>query len=421
MLVLTMEEDSMSNKKRKEQCYTELVKWIRKHGGFVHNALEICGSDDNRSIRAKEDIPKNEVIVQVPDKLCLKQEMLDEIPDINQVDTSNYCATTKLVLIMMYHLQLGHKSFYSVYLESLPTYKSFSYHPVYNIGEDNFEKFKLLSKELTQDIETQIKFINNVYEEAQKITAISSEFKTIDKVKYAYLLVSTRRWESTVPLCDLFLHNNRSSMIKMCERGKHQYTTDRLFKKGDTLYINYGNQPDLKLFTQYGFIQDDKESQKMVFPFLIQLNKESTLDILIQAEVQKFFKKYGDTYYLNRHEIPVNFKKVLRIFALSHADLKVIDLQEEYYNDVISTENEINMYNRMYRLMRDKELRYSQSEIDNCRRVMSNPNSDQMLRGFAHIQLLLIELLQINQKFLLSEWAVFLHSRCQQQEELCLV
>lgn len=51
----------------------DLVRWLRKHGGVVHENVDLMSniSEENRTVRAKSSIKENEVLLHIPLDCCL--------------------------------------------------------------------------------------------------------------------------------------------------------------------------------------------------------------------------------------------------------------------------------------------------------------------------------------------------------------
>lgn len=56
----------------------DLVKWVKKEGGFVHQAVKIFPQEDNETyglgLVASQDIPKGSLLIALPDHIPLKFE-----------------------------------------------------------------------------------------------------------------------------------------------------------------------------------------------------------------------------------------------------------------------------------------------------------------------------------------------------------
>jgi hypothetical protein len=161
-------------------------------------------------------------------------------------------------------------------------------------------------------------------------TAVSAAFPTLSYESYLYhwFIVSTRTFYYTspkiktkkplnrddclalVPFADYFNHADVGSEVTLSPSG-YKICTDRRVKKGEEIYISYGNHSNDFLLAEYGFILDENKWDEISLDDLI---------IPLFSEEQKQTLKEVDflgNFVLDREMVCYRTQVALRLLCMS--------------------------------------------------------------------------------------------------------
>lgn len=228
-------------------------KWLCENGGYVHPALERSSHDGLYGVFATEKIDKGEVIVQIPDQLCLDAKKFDQYPVLKKFKLDSLMDKTVAVFLVEYNK--GRKSLYHPWFTILPSIEEFKeYHPYFASEQELIQMGKLCPR-VEQTLRKFSAQIEKFYFQTLGL------FKKGD-IEWAYVNYLTRAFEDKglVPFCDLFNHNS--------EKGRgiqdnYSLIAGENTKAGDEVHISYGKHYDtLELWLSFGFV--DKREKHCV-------------------------------------------------------------------------------------------------------------------------------------------------------------
>lgn len=349
-----------------QKIYINLIRWLRDNGGYVNDKIYIDEKDRNRYLYIKDNIIINEQICSIPHKCCISTDLYNLIPNItckiNKESTEQY----KLLFTLLYHIVLGTTSSHHAYILSLPKYEDFEYHPLYKYNNLLKEGWEKISPEL-------IKILDNYEIEIDKITKlfqnqiiIETKYINYQNIKYCYLIILTRQIEDKLmPLYDLMQHNNKTTNIISIIDNKYNMTATNLMTKLSNIFISYGNLDDFAMLYKYGFVDNPEYDNNIrYYPLTITINNENTvLNTLIINEINKVKNIYGNMILTNKC-IKNNIFVILRIMSLSEKDIKIIDLNTKYYENVITLDNELTVYKTFLALLKKISSSINKDELD---------------------------------------------------------
>ena len=244
-----------------DEKYQLLKKWILDNNGFINEKLDFTYiNNENRYIVSNNDINPEELLFSIPDKLCINNKLINDIPNINNINIDNLDINSIMILILKYHFSLGENSFYYPYLNLLPSYEDYNYHPLYKYNDELGKKWRTISNKIVDMIESQIRIIDKIFDNFTKL-GINI---TYQEVKYYYMIIITRQWTNVglVPFADLLQHSNSSNLLLNTNNNSHYIKNNNNgIMKNQIIYDNYGLYDDNILFTNFGFVDQINNTQ----------------------------------------------------------------------------------------------------------------------------------------------------------------
>jgi hypothetical protein len=335
--------------------FDRLKEWIISNGGVIHDGIGIDESNvGNRVLIAKEEIPKDTLIFEIPKDLCIiRNHNLKVNPNFEKFEREIH-----LVSFLKQEFELGPKSFYYPYLNFLPLIEDFKDHPVY-VGYKNPTKLSEWRKicvfsGAASIAMTNLKFVKLYFDKMTKIEI--SE----DELLYYYLLIITRTWGEVgfVPFADLFQSRQTSGMFleKNEENMRQILTVDRNYKTNDVIWINYGLYDDSLIYTNFGFIDDMDRSESLPRSMRVNLTKEGKQEGVLKEFVSSELNKFKpNTLFFSTSGISKAIFEYLRIINLTEKEYELIMNDEldrmNYMKKIVSIENEFKVYQNLFSLI----------------------------------------------------------------------
>lgn len=261
----------------------DLVKWVKKEGGFVHQAVKIFPQQDNEAcglgLVASQDIPKGSLLIALPDHIPLKFESdaadgADSVlVDLARQVPEELWAMKLGLKLLQERARLG--SFWWPYISNLPeTYGV----PIFFQGEDikNLQYAPLLYQ-----VNKRCRFLLDFDQEVRRALA---SVKPIDhpfggqelnasSLGWAMSAVSSRAFRlhgkklaagtrnevpMMLPLIDMCNHSfNPNAQIIQEEDDSElliKVVAESEIKQNDSLLLNYGCLSNDLFLLDYGFV-----------------------------------------------------------------------------------------------------------------------------------------------------------------------
>lgn len=347
--------------------YDNLIKWFKENGGYINDKLYIHYDEktNNRTVKTKEDIQIGELLFTTPQELIFSPSLITSIPKISKKELEKYKEDNlKLIVVLSYHLSIGEKSKFKIFLDLLPKMEDFKNHPLNLYTEDQYNKISEISEYYARKIKEYHQVINENYEKIKKYNKVLPESEiTFEKIKYYFLIVSTRDWDiGMVPFADMFQHKNSSNIFLQEVNLINNYSNNNpyIIPKDEEVFINYGHKIDENLLLDYGFIHDDDDDRIIHIDLVHSLQPNNSINIL---KINEFKKIEDKKAFLKMNEIDNNILSKLRILMLSKEDLFKLNLDIPYYESLISIENEKDTLKILLKMIdknRDKYLKVCQ-------------------------------------------------------------
>lgn len=347
--------------------YDNLIKWFKENGGYINDKLYIHYDEktNNRTVKTKEDIQIGELLFTTPQELIFSPSLITSIPKISKKELEKYKEDNlKLIVVLSYHLSIGEKSKFKIFLDLLPKMEDFKNHPLNLYNEDQYNKISEISEYYARKIKEYHQVINENYEKIKKYNKVLPESEiTFEKIKYYFLIVSTRDWDiGMVPFADMFQHKNSSNIFLQEVNLINNYSNNNpyIIPKDEEVFINYGHKIDENLLLDYGFIHDDDDDRIIHIDLVHSLQPNNSINIL---KINEFKKIEDKKAFLKMNEIDNNILSKLRILMLSKEDLFKLNLDIPYYESLISIENEKDTLKILLKMIdknRDKYLKVCQ-------------------------------------------------------------
>ncbi|KAH9794552.1 SET domain-containing protein [Citrus sinensis] len=261
----------------------DLVKWIKKEGGFVHQAVKIFPQEDNETyglgLVASQDIPKGSLLIALPDHIPLKFESdAGDGADSVLVDLASQVPeelwAMKLGLkLLQERARLG--SFWWPYISNLPETYSV---PIFFQGEDikNLQYVPLLYQ-----VNKRCRFLLDFDQEVRRALAsvkpndhpFGGQELNASSLGWAMSAVSSRAFRlhgkklaagtrnevpMMLPLIDMCNHSFNPNAQIIQEEDDSQLlikvVAETEIKQNDSLLLNYGCLSNDLFLLDYGFV-----------------------------------------------------------------------------------------------------------------------------------------------------------------------
>ncbi|CAG7718880.1 unnamed protein product [Allacma fusca] len=222
------------------------------------------GNSRYRGICSLEKFTKGEVILRLPCVSLITSQHLP--PGIQAQKTS----LQNKLSVFLYLESSNRSSYLRPYLDTLP--ESFQEHPQ-NLPPDAFKYLPWFAQDL---LFQQRELVLKGFQELK--TILPEEELEFDRFKYFWLCVYTRsvyypedsstaadielscetKGESDqmalAPFLDLFNHSPTPNTVTILEAGSYVIRASEDITKFEQIFISYGNHPNFRLWTDYGFV-----------------------------------------------------------------------------------------------------------------------------------------------------------------------
>ncbi|KAM6562105.1 hypothetical protein CsatB_022103 [Cannabis sativa] len=260
----------------------DLVKWVRRQGGFVHQGLKI-GEDSSHGLGllASEEIPKGSELISLPQHIPLRfgslesDEIHSVLVDLAQKVPEELWAMKLGLKLLQERAKVG--SFWWPYISNLPEAYSV---PIFFPGEDikNLQYAPLLYQ-VNKRCRFLLDFEQEVRRALENLKLINHPFGGLDvdasSLGWAMSAVSSRAFRlhgkklpdgtseddpMMLPLIDMCNHSFEPNARIVQEQGVDntkmlvKVVAETAIKQNDPLAINYGNLNNDFFLLDYGFV-----------------------------------------------------------------------------------------------------------------------------------------------------------------------
>lgn len=349
------------------QIHHDLYKFLASHGWKNESSLNVgCFKDTGRGLYARNDLPENDVIIELPIDCMITIVTLENDDEFIELFDSDKIEDFKglmsfqglLAFYLSYQKSLREESSWKTYIKTLP--KSFST-PYFCKKSELYH----LPDHLIKMIVDQNSTIKTQYEILSKLLKDSSRI-CLDSFKWAYFVCNSRSVfinsklleplvdshllkellsddpnMALAPMLDLLNHSDRvqsqcqlSHSPAFIEINVHKFKSKELkltyqlisknpFKKFDQIFINYGSHNNTKLLLEYGFIINNNQMDFLEFSLddvnnYIK-NHSELKHMVIPKHKYKFIRDHNldSQLYIDVHDgLNHNFKAILAILLL---------------------------------------------------------------------------------------------------------
>lgn len=284
-----------TGKKKRDEDDGDLKTWMHKNG------LPPCkvvlkdkpSLDDSvkpiHYVAASEDLQKGDIAFSVPNSLVVTLERVLGNETIAELLTTNkFSELACLALYLMYEKKQGKKSFWYPYIRELDRQRGRGQLAVESpLLWSESELAYLEGSPLKDEIVKRIEGIRKEYNELDTVWFMSgslfqqypydlpTEAFPFEIFKQAFAAVqscvvhlqnvSLARRFALVPLGPPLLAycSNCKAMLTAVD-GAVQLVVDRPYKAGDPIVVWCGPQPNTKLLTNYGFVDEDNSNDRLI-------------------------------------------------------------------------------------------------------------------------------------------------------------
>lgn len=359
-----------------EVKFENLKTWITNNGGYVNNKLGIKYiTSDNRTVYAKEPINQNEFIFKIPDKCLINENSFKTLPITGTID-HELSADAKRIIVLLYEKFIKRdKSFYYPYIDILPSFEDFNYHPFIKFDVSRETIYKTLSDGSFNKLNAFITLYNTIKDTMLKfnetIKLFNEDILTEENIKWAFLILRTRQWKNGLcPFADLLQHSHKSTML--LETNTTTQTNDMVVKNdiqtNEIIYDNYGIYDDVMLFVAYGFV--NKQDHKYGIDFTIQVNDNNPLNLFKKELINKFILT-NKNLAVSKNEISNQLIWLFRMASITNTDIKMINLEDnDFYKKEISLDNECMAYRNLLEILKIK-IQDTNKSLELCKNIMN--------------------------------------------------
>ena len=212
--------------------FAEVVKYMKKNGGFMHDDIEYKTVNGVGGVYAKKDLPADTELGSAPNKISIIYDLTNKKEIINVL--KNYKK-------------------YKPYIDSFPCLDFFKkYHPFFYDEKTQSKMSTYLSSTHTLSHLDQFKQLKELYPDEDE-----------EILQHAFILHITRSWGLgnnrgiMVPGIDCMNHSSTpNSLVYLPDDDKEytRFTSTNPIKKGEQITITYGNKSVGDLFFSYGFL-----------------------------------------------------------------------------------------------------------------------------------------------------------------------
>jgi hypothetical protein len=375
--------------------FTNLCDWISKNGGWVNPKLTIEQTEKfGKSIITTSDI-SNEDIFIVPKSICLN-------PKNSGLNLDGIFEYRDQVIISLLKECQNPDTNWVPYIKLLPDLSSYLNHPMVVFYQNKLPNFSsAIFNRVSELYQSFMKFFNDL-KSYNDVNNLFAQMPNFNECIWAFLTVITRMWAGSglVPFADLLQHSNNSNISLDLNDDNCKMTSKESITSGSVIYDNYLVQDDITLYVNFGFVEESEITNiNLNFSFE---TRSPIIASVINSERQKIGEK---KIFISTQGINSDMMSFLRLHILDSTDLKLADLGEGFYNNIITLQNELRCLQklkfRISHVLEQSEVDYANDNIDKF-----EPYSTEW--SICKLVLNIQNLKSVNYKFIEDYWKSFI-------------
>ncbi|MFC1478783.1 SET domain-containing protein [Candidatus Margulisiibacteriota bacterium] len=268
--------------------FLRLKKWIIDNGGYVSDSFAIRQvSSGNRTLVATEDIKKDAVLVRLPKALLIHEDnIVQRAPLLGPLLNKDNLERFEVRLtFLLYEAQLHGKteagSFYSPYLDMLPSLEDIRHHPLFCAAPANLERWAEVDKGFSGFFKALLKNVTAYWDKLLQFNKennhlFDDEYTDYEYILWGFISLMSRQFDAfgLVPMIDMFQH--RSGHVSFLQKD---YTDINLLEcitrtacpKDKEIFNNYGHSDEIDVLRVYGFLDENIDRYFVSVPIYDQL------------------------------------------------------------------------------------------------------------------------------------------------------
>ena len=375
--------------------YNNLCDWISKNGGWVNPKLTIEQTEKfGKSIITTSDIINEDIFI-VPKSICLN-------PKNSGLNLDGIFEYRDQVIISLLKECQNPDTNWSPYIKLLPDLSSYLNHPLVVFYQNKLPNLSsTIFNRVSELYQSFMKFFNDL-KSYNDVNNLFGQMPNFNECIWAFLTVITRMWAGSglVPFADLLQHSNNSNIALDLKDDNCKMTSKETIASGSVIYDNYLVQDDITLYVNFGFVEES-ETTNLSINFSFE-TRSPIIASVINSERQKLNEK---KIFISTQGINSDMMSFLRLHILDHTDLKLVDLGEGFYNNIITLQNELRCLQklkfRISHVLEQSEVDYANDNIDKF-----EPYSPEW--SICKLVLNIQNLKSVNYKFIEDYWKSFI-------------
>jgi histone-lysine N-methyltransferase SETD3 len=358
------------------KIYLEYMKNLYENNIYINKLTVFFQNENMRSIKATENIKKNEILIKIPKNFLITLDKAEEkykeifTPELkNQLSSPNHCI---LSFFLLSEMKKEKESKWYFYFTFLP--KSYLNFPIFYTNKELtllkgtkflkslIQKEKEIKKDYEILSEKIINFSNkNSYEEFCKIRCIISS-------RIFGLMINNKKNDIIAPFADLLNH-------KKIKETKWFYSENEEFfgvislkniNKDFEVFDCYGRKNNLRYLLNYGFAIENNEDDDIQIEICL---NENFPNYEKKINLVSLFPKR--VFYLSK-----NIEDIQTFQFFSFVRFLIYDgcIDNINFNFAISLENEIKVLKEIINILNKELLRYDNSLNDDILYLKENKN-----------------------------------------------
>lgn len=335
---------------------------------------ELTNESSGRGLLARRNINQEEVLLQIPLKLCITKASARKCFDDNNIlppSINEYLAMACQLIHERY--VMGNKSFYKPYLDVLPTTDEVN--PTFTWSEEDLDMLKgspVVAATQSMQMKLRREYNDLLADEGKLCDQYPKYFPrehfTFENWQWAFTMLFSRAIRlrnmkqgetlALVPYADLINHSPYSqAYLDAREKGDWLFKSgteevvlyaDRSYRKMEQIYISYGPKSNAELLLLYGFALERNPFNSVdvtvsIKSLLGDVDGESSDDPLAQEKLDFLRNVKRDTTvdfpcYADRY--PTEMLEYLRLMMMTTEDTRGRSLRDFDYTRTISAANE---------------------------------------------------------------------------------
>ena len=338
--------------------FTNLCDWISKNGGWVNPKLRIEQTEKfGKSIITTSDIINEDIFI-VPKSLCLN-------PKNSGLDLDGIFEYRDQVIISLLKECQNPDTNWVPYIKLLPDLSSYLNHPMVVFYQNKLPNLSsTIFNRVSELYQSFMKFFNDL-KSYNDVNNLFAQMPNFNECIWAFLTVITRMWSGSglVPFADLLQHSNNSNIALDLNDDNCKMASKETITSGSVIYDNYLVQDDIILYVNFGFIEES-ETTNLTLNFSFE-TRSPIIASVINSERQKTNEK---KIFISTQGINSDMMSFLRLHLLDYTDLKLVDLGEGFYSNIVTLQNELRCLQklkfRISHVLEQSEVDYATNNID---------------------------------------------------------